>query len=96
LGSFRKNTELAHIFWTIFFPIKLMYWFLPKMGWATVWANFSQTHLVTQGQVQKRSGWLDWANFRLLGDCLLGGVCLKITEVAQIFGLLFSAVKVMF
>jgi hypothetical protein len=31
----------------------------------------------------------NWANFRLLGDCLLGVVLVKITEVVKIIGLLF-------
>jgi hypothetical protein len=37
----------------------------------------------------------NWANFRLLGNCFLWAVFLKITDVAQILGLLFSTVKVM-
>jgi hypothetical protein len=28
------------------------------------------------------TGWPDWANFRLVGDCFLLGHLLKITEVA--------------
>jgi hypothetical protein len=38
---------------------------------------------------------LDWFNFRLFWDCLLCASFEKITEAAQIFGLLFSLVKVM-
>jgi hypothetical protein len=35
------------------------------------------------------SGWPDWENFRMLGGCLLWIDFLKITEIAQILGLLF-------
>jgi hypothetical protein len=31
------------------------------------------------------TGWKDWANFRLLSDCVLGKVFLKIIEVAKIY-----------
>jgi hypothetical protein len=41
------------------------------------------------------SGWPDWANFRPLSDCVFCIVFVKITEVASIIGLLFSAVKVL-
>jgi hypothetical protein len=39
-------------------------------------------------------GWPDWANFRLLGDCLLW-VVLNITDLAQMFVLLFSTENVL-
>jgi hypothetical protein len=35
-----------------------------------------------------------WANFRILGDCLIWAYFLKISEVAHIFGLLFSTDKI--
>jgi hypothetical protein len=38
------------------------------------------------------AGWPDWANFRPLGGCLLWEF-FKITEVAQMFGLLFAQYK---
>jgi hypothetical protein len=41
-------------------------------------------------------GWPDWANFRLLGDCLLWIGFLKVTEAAELFGLLITKVKFMF
>jgi hypothetical protein len=40
------------------------------------------------------TGWPDWVNFRPLGDCLVWVVFLKITEVAHIFGLDVSIIKV--
>jgi uncharacterized membrane protein len=46
-GSLLKITEEAKI-WCYFFPsVKVMCSVLPKMGWASFWAKFSQTHLVT-------------------------------------------------
>jgi hypothetical protein len=36
-----------------YFPkVRLMYKFRQIIGWATVWATFSQTHLVTLQQIQ--------------------------------------------
>jgi hypothetical protein len=40
------------------------------------------------------TGWPDWVNFRLLGDCFLWIVFVKIAEVAQTMGLLFPRQKV--
>jgi hypothetical protein len=37
--------------------------------------------------------WPDWENSRLLGNCFLGDVVLKITKVGHSFGQLFSAVQ---
>jgi hypothetical protein len=37
-----------------------------------------------------RTGWPDWANFRLLGGCFLWSVCLKITKIAQILSHYFT------
>jgi hypothetical protein len=41
------------------------------------------------------TGWPDWANFSPLGHCLLSALFLKITEVAHIFGHLYSTVNIM-
>jgi hypothetical protein len=41
------------------------------------------------------TGWLDLANFRRLGDCLLWQVFLKIAEVVLIFEPLFSTEKIL-
>jgi hypothetical protein len=46
LGSFSKITEVAHIF-CYFFQSTNHALILTKMGWATFWAIFSQTDLVT-------------------------------------------------
>jgi hypothetical protein len=43
-AGFSKITEVANIFWLLFPRYALS---LTKMGWATFWATFSQTHLVT-------------------------------------------------
>jgi hypothetical protein len=45
-------------------------------------------------QYTLQAGWPDWANFRLLGDCLLWVVFVKIAEIAQLIGQLFYTVKV--
>jgi hypothetical protein len=42
-----KMTEVAHIFGPRYSTVKFMREFGQKMGWATFWANFSQTPLVT-------------------------------------------------
>jgi hypothetical protein len=43
------------------------------------------------------SGWPDWVSFRLLDDCSPTlGRFIKITEVDEIFGLLFYMDKVMY
>jgi hypothetical protein len=47
LGTFLKMAELAQIFGLPYSKLKIMYLFWQKIGWATFWANFSQTHLVT-------------------------------------------------
>jgi hypothetical protein len=41
-GQFFFNRTISAKFWTIF-----LYSFCPKLGWATIWVSFSQTHLVT-------------------------------------------------
>jgi hypothetical protein len=41
-------------------------------------------------QYTLQAGWPDWANFRLLGDCLLWVVFVKIAEIAQLIGQLFG------
>jgi hypothetical protein len=46
LGSF-LITDVAHIFELLLSTVKVMHSFGPKTGWATFWAIFSQTHLVT-------------------------------------------------
>jgi hypothetical protein len=43
LGVFNKIIEAALIFGLLFSTVKNR----QKMGWATLWAFFSQTHLVT-------------------------------------------------
>jgi hypothetical protein len=43
----RKITEVSQIFGLVFTTVKVMYKFGQKVVWATVWAIFSQTHLVT-------------------------------------------------
>jgi hypothetical protein len=45
--SFLKTTEVAHLFELLSSTVKVMYKFRPKMGWATFWATFLHTHLVT-------------------------------------------------
>jgi hypothetical protein len=48
LGSFFKITEVAQIFGLLFSMVKLHNVLIStKMGWASCWAIFSQTHLVT-------------------------------------------------
>jgi hypothetical protein len=57
---FWKEKEVAH-FLASFFTVKVMYLLRPLIGWATLWANFSQYHLVTLvngwGCVLLRSPW---------------------------------------
>jgi hypothetical protein len=48
LGSFWVITKLAHVFGPLIPTVKDMHSFLQKMDWATFWANFSQTYLITQ------------------------------------------------
>jgi hypothetical protein len=43
--------------------------------------------------ISLQAEWPDWANFRPMDDCLLWVVFLKIAEIADMFGLLFSKVK---
>jgi hypothetical protein len=47
LGSYLKITEVAHIFWLLYSMVKFKRKVGPKIVWATFWAIFSQTHLVT-------------------------------------------------
>jgi hypothetical protein len=47
LDKFSKIAEVAPMFWLLFSALKITHVFLAKMGWATVWAILSQTHLVT-------------------------------------------------
>jgi hypothetical protein len=39
--------EASNVWLLLLSPVKVMYSFWPKMGWATFWAIFLQTHLVT-------------------------------------------------
>jgi hypothetical protein len=50
LGRFSKITELAQILWVLFFHCK------QKMGWATTWADLSQSHQITLVVTQARLG----------------------------------------
>jgi hypothetical protein len=45
---------------------------------------------------RRQAGRPDWANFSLLGDGLSWIVFVKIAEIAQIIGLFFSMVKVVY
>jgi hypothetical protein len=66
------------------------------MRWATFWAIFSQTHLVTllASNAPPQSGWPDLASFRLFGNCLLFlKVFLKTVEKAQSYGYFFPLGK---
>jgi hypothetical protein len=47
LASFLKITEVAHKFVLIFFDSDVYALMFTKKGWATFWAIFSLTHLVT-------------------------------------------------
>jgi hypothetical protein len=49
----------------------------------------------TYTSVEGWARWPDRAHFRPMGDCLLWAVTSKITELAQIFGQLYSTVKFM-
>jgi hypothetical protein len=47
-GQFYKNYRISpHFYARAFFPSIDHVFILPKWGWATFWATFSQTHLVT-------------------------------------------------
>jgi hypothetical protein len=46
VDSFMKCTEVAHTFGPLFTQLSLCIMY-DKRGWATFWALFSQTHLVT-------------------------------------------------
>jgi hypothetical protein len=50
LGSFVKITEVANIIGLLFPTLKLCINF-QKMDWATFWATFSQTRLVTLNKI---------------------------------------------
>jgi hypothetical protein len=39
--------------WAAFSKVKVLYSFSQEMSWATFWATFSQTHLVTLPQIIK-------------------------------------------
>jgi hypothetical protein len=43
-----------------------------------------------------KPGWPDWAIFRLLGDCLLWTVSLKMTKVTQFFWATLSTLEVIY
>jgi hypothetical protein len=47
LGGFLKITEVAQMYALLFPNESVMKLFWQKTGWATFWATFSQTHLVT-------------------------------------------------
>jgi hypothetical protein len=47
LGRFLKVARVAQIVWEFLSTAQVMHTFLQEMGWATFWAIFSQTHLVT-------------------------------------------------
>jgi hypothetical protein len=46
LGSLLKITEVAQHSGLLFSSFQFIYKFWQKMAWATIWAIFSQTHLV--------------------------------------------------
>jgi hypothetical protein len=54
LGTYREITEVAQILRTLFSVEKVMYYFWQKNGWATIWAKFSQTLLVTLPNSEKK------------------------------------------
>jgi hypothetical protein len=53
LSSFFLIIEVIVVFTVS--TVKVVYYFWRKMGWATFWANFSQTHLVALGPCQTQS-----------------------------------------
>jgi hypothetical protein len=44
---FLKITEVSQIFGLLFTTVPVVYYSGQKIGWATFWATFSQTHLVS-------------------------------------------------
>jgi hypothetical protein len=47
LRTFFKTAEVVLIFELLFSTVKIIVILTKKMGWATFWSIFSQTHLVT-------------------------------------------------
>jgi hypothetical protein len=47
LGSFNENYRSSTNNWDTFSTVTDMWKFSQKMDWATFWATFSKTHLVT-------------------------------------------------
>jgi hypothetical protein len=56
LGGFLKITEVAQMHVLVVPNLSVTYLFWQKMGWATFWATFSQTHLVTLMDDNKNIG----------------------------------------
>jgi hypothetical protein len=52
LGSFMKTTETSQIYGLLFSMVNAMHKFIQTIYWATFWAIFSQTHLVTLKMAQ--------------------------------------------
>jgi hypothetical protein len=52
VGSSWKNRELAQMFGLLFTTVRVVYQFWQRVGWATFWVVFLQTHLVTLSSVQ--------------------------------------------
>jgi hypothetical protein len=53
LGSFCENYKSRKINWDTFSTVTDMWKVSQKMDWATFWATFSKTHLVTLARCQK-------------------------------------------
>jgi hypothetical protein len=54
---FVKNTETATSIRLLFSTVKSYVLIFTKMDWATFWATFSQTHVVTLQGTQDAFGW---------------------------------------
>jgi hypothetical protein len=97
---FWKNVIRDHQ-WTPLIITKLHSGYDPsseKMGFK-IFLDFFHKILPTKKTIiasawHQQAGWPEWANFRLLGDCLLWAVFLKFTDVAHVFGLRFSTDKI--
>jgi hypothetical protein len=58
LASFFENAQVALNLGLLFSTAQVAYQFWQSRGWATFWAIFSQTHLVTLSRNQESAFWI--------------------------------------
>jgi cyanate permease len=74
----KENYRGSANFWAVFSTVPFMHWLRQIIGWATVWATFPQTRLVTL--LGKDTAWCFFILFSG-GRCNYVGIFMKVLSI---------------